>query len=216
MVPASILDVNSVTQSGAARRMCEEEFVTWVMSEEHIRAEWINGKVLPMSPASAKHVLIIGWLHRVLGGYIEDHELGQLMGPKFMVRLTHAQVSLRVPDLIFITTAKLGQIQQNHLEGAPDLAIEIISTDSVVRDRQEKSSEYEASGVREYWIIDPKSQSFDAFVRNTIGRFDQAEPTAEGVLYSATVTGFWLRVDWLWQEVLPRASKCLREIAAHD
>ncbi len=216
MVPASILDMTGVPRSGAARRMSEEEFVMWVMTAEHVRAEWINGEVLLMSPASARHVLIIGWLHRVLGGYIEDHGLGQLMGPEFMVRLTHAGLSLRVPELLFVSTSRTHQIEKNHLEGPPDLAIEIISPDSMQRDRGDKLAEYEASGVQEYWNIDSENRTFDAFVRNASGKYEKAEPTTDGVLCSATVTGFWLRIDWLWRDPLPSASQCLREIKAHS
>ena len=53
-----------------------------------------------------------------------------------------------------MTRERLGQWQEKYFDGAPDLIIEVISDDSVGRDRAEKFEEYEEAGVREYWIID--------------------------------------------------------------
>ena len=48
------------------------------------------------------------------------------------------------------TTATIAKV----IEGAPDLIMEIVSPRSADRDRREKFTDYEAAGVREYWIID--------------------------------------------------------------
>ena len=40
------------------------------------------------------------------------------------------------------------------MNGAADICIEVISPESVIRDRGEKFEEYERGGVGEYWIFD--------------------------------------------------------------
>lgn len=212
MVPPSILDaVETEAQSLSARRMSEEEFVAWAVAGD-VRAEWVNGEVILMSPVALKHVRISAWLQRVLGLYIEAKKLGEFLGPEFMVRLQHSGVSRRVPDLLFVSQANLHNLKTNHLEGPPDFAIEIVSPDSVARDWREKFLEYEASGVKEYWIIDPLTEKLEASVRNAEGKFVRVDLAADGVLHSATVPGFWLKPAWLWQAELPDPLICLREL----
>ncbi|MEJ7756097.1 MAG: Uma2 family endonuclease [Nocardioidaceae bacterium] len=53
--------------------------------------------------------------------------------------------------------------QKTYLDGAADLAIEIISPESIGRDRGEKFVEYEAAGIREYWLIDPERRQAEFY-----------------------------------------------------
>ena len=53
MVHPSILDVEDLSPQAPERRMPEEEFVAWAMANE-VRAEWVNGEVILMSPAALK------------------------------------------------------------------------------------------------------------------------------------------------------------------
>ena len=209
MVPPSLLEVSDYdAQTAAAPRMSEEEFVAWATSEIH--AEWVNGEVILMSPAAVRHVRITSWLNQVLGLYIRVKKLGELLGPELMVRLRHSGVSRRVPDLLFVPQANMDRLKTNHLEGPPDLAIEIVSPESRNRDWRDKFLEYEASGVLEYWIIDPATETLQASVRNADGKFVNVEPAADGVLHSATVSGFWIKPEWLWLPELPDPLECLR------
>jgi Uma2 family endonuclease len=45
-----------------------------------------------------------------------------------------------------------------------DLAVEIVPTESRLRDRGQKLAEYEMGGVREYWIIDPERRQAAFYV----------------------------------------------------
>ena len=211
MVSPSILDVSDDVTIVAAPRMSEDEFVAWALARED-NAEWVDGEVIPMSPAAVRHVEIVLWLGHLLDLYVLANGLGKVFGSELMVRLQHARVSRRVPDLMFVSTANLGRLQTNHLEGPPDLAIEVVSPESRNRDWGDKFAEYEAAGVLEYWIIDPKTETLQALFRNSDGKFIPVELDANGVLHSATVPGFWIRPTWLWQAELPNALDCLREL----
>ncbi|MDB5391578.1 MAG: hypothetical protein JWM11_7224 [Planctomycetaceae bacterium] len=104
--------------------------------------------------------------------------------------------------------------KRSHLEGSPDLAIEIVSPDSIARDWREKFLEYEAAGVKEYWIIDPLTDSFEASVRNAEGKLMKTGLNPEGEFHSAIVPEFWLKPEWFWQADLPDPIQHLRVLGA--
>lgn len=190
----------------APRRMSEEEFEAWC--DEDVKAEWIDGEVIVHSPAQARHVLIAGFLLNTMGLFVRHTDLGVVMGPEFQIRLPRRR---RVPDVIFIRKDRLQLIQRTHLDGPPDLAVEIVSPDSVERDWREKYLEYEANGVGEYWVIDPSNEQVRVYVLNDQRQY-AAVPEENGVLKSAALPGFWVRSEWLWQEPLPNPLDVLRQL----
>ena len=187
--------------------MTEEGFEAWC--DEDVRAEYVDGEVIVMPPALPAHERIFNFLDRILGFYVEQKNLGEVLGSQVQVRL---RVGLRrVPDLVFIARERLGAIGERHIEGAPDVAVEIVSEDSVQRDWEQKPAEYEAAGVPEYWIIDPRTQQA-AFYRLTEAGHYEPIPEAGGIFRSATIPDFWLRVEWLWSEPRPPVLEVLREL----
>ena len=120
----------------------------------------------------------------------------------------------REPDILFISHGNLDGLQKARFEGAPDLAVEIVSPGSVSEDRVRKFSHYEQAGVKEYWIIDPRphQQQVDCYLLDEDGIYHPAPIDESGVYHSAVLSGFWFKVAWLWQEELPNTQKVLAEI----
>ncbi len=192
----------------ALPRMTYEEFLDW--ADEDTLAEWVDGKVEMMSPASARHQDLALFLGRLLGEYAEERGAGKALIAPFQMKLDSIRRG-REPDLIFITEEHLPRLQTNLLDGPADLAIEIISPESVVRDRGVKFIEYEAGGVREYWTLDPEARRADFFVLDAEGRYGRTAPDAEGRYESAVLPGFWINIGWLWQTPLPPVRQVRRE-----
>ena len=190
-----------------AQRLTEEEFVQWC--DEDTRAEWVDGEVIVASPASYRHVDLAGFLVTVMRLLVTHRDLGVALGPELQIRLARHR-SRRVPDVLFIAKDRQDIIRPNYIEGAPDLVIEIVSPDSLARDWREKYLEYEAAGVREYWVIDPMSQKVEAYALGEAGHYAQL-PEKDGVIGSTVIAGFYLRTAWLWQEPLPNVLEAARE-----
>ena len=196
-----------VTDPAPARKMTYEEFLDW--ADEDTYAEWVDGEVELMSPASAEHQDVSGFLGALLRLYAEEHDAGRVLTAPFQMRLDSVRRG-REPDLLFITKQTLPSLRRNFLDGPADLAIEIVSPESALRDRGAKYGEYEAGGVREYWIIDADARRADFFVLDMEGRYQRATPDADGVYQSAVLPGFWVSVGWLWQSPLPPVRQALK------
>jgi Uma2 family endonuclease len=116
------------------------------------------------------------------------------------------------PDVVYVTAARLHLAEERALNGAPDVAVEIVSRDSRRRDNEDKRDLYERSGTAEYWIIDPGRRRAD-FLRLARGRY---KPVAleKDIFTSRTIPGFWLDVGWLFVRPLPNDYDCLQTILA--
>jgi Uma2 family endonuclease len=190
--------------------MTEDEFVAWAMSDEFARAEWADGAVIIMSPVSEEHSSLTQWLLSVIGIYVENKDLGKVYGTEFMARFGKLR-RRRTPDLLFIAKDRLSLVLANHVEGSPDLIMEVVSPDSETRDWEEKHQEYERVGVREYWIVDPGTKRFEAYALGRGKRYRRI-PVKSGVIRSTVIDGFWSRIDWLWAETRPHVLVALREL----
>ena len=182
----------------APLRMSYEEWLAW--NYEGGLSEWVDGEVIIHMPAKPEHQRVVDFLNRLLGLFVQLFKLGEVYGAPLSMRAI-PNGRAREPDLLFIAGEHQDRLTEKELAGPADLAIEIISDDSVARDRADKFYEYQHGGVREYWIIDPRAeqQRVDVYVLDGRGRY-QPIPAVDGVYHSSVLPGFWLREDWLWAD----------------
>lgn len=180
-------------------------------SDVEIRAEWEDGRVQNMSPVSRIHQQLSGWLYILLHTFVRRRQLGEVLQAPFLMRL-HQADQAREPDLAFVRAANRGRIRPTYLDGPADLVVEIISPESVHRDRGRKFMEYEAEGIGEYWLIDPIHRLAEFYRLGDDDHYHQVLPDEHGLFHSASVEGFWLQVDWLWQSPLPDELDILHQL----
>lgn len=190
-------------------RMSLEEFLAW--TDEDVWAEWEDGEVIIMSPASYRHQDISGFLAVLLRTFLEEYDLGVVLTAPFSMRLPISN-RVREPDLLVVLKENFDRIKENHLDGPADLVVEIVSEESVLRDRGTKFAEYELDGVKEYWVIDPERKQADFFVLGESGRYERKLPDKKGFYQSAVLKGFRIKVDWLWQQPLPKVTEAWKEV----
>ncbi len=168
---------------------------------EGVYLEWVDGKVIGFQVNNLTHQEIIGFLIKVIGFFAEVHDLGKIIQAGYAMKLEELKRG-REPDLIFVSNENLERLTYNYLNGAADIAVEIVSPESIERDTKTKFDEYQKAGVREYWLIDPQEQRAEFYLLNDEGIY-QAADLIDGMFYSEVLHGFVLRVDWLWQENVP-------------
>jgi len=193
--------------------MTYDEWLAW--SGEGTRSEWVDGEAIVFMPTKEPHAGASWFLATLLGLYAQGLGLGRVFASELEMRLRPGRSS-RQPDVLFIAKANLGRLTVDRLEGPADLVVELISDDSVTRDRVVKFREYAAAGIPEYWIFDPRpgKQTSDFFRLDVRGDYQAVPLDADGRYRSQVLPGFWLDPTWLWQVPEPDVLTLLASIAA--
>ena len=160
------------------------------------KADLIDGVIYMASPDNTDADDLFGWLFVLIYGYVATKKLGRIFGSRVAFRLDDR--SSPEPDISFLRTEYADRIEPGRVDGPPDLAIEIVSPESVERDYKKKRKQYQRFGVSEYWIIDQEERTVLLLRRNTRGRYQEVSPR-QGKLHSEILPGFWLDPNWLWQ-----------------
>jgi Uma2 family endonuclease len=192
-------------------RMSYEEYKNW--DHEGGLTEWVAGEVIFHMAPKDEHQTIGEFRDRLLGFFVELFKLGKVRVAPFSMRVLEGGAA-REPDLFFLAAEHLGRLTRTELNGPADLAVEVISDESVGRDRGDKFYEYQEGGVREYWIIDPrpKHRRVDFYVLDAKGSYQPVPIGEDGIYRSTVLPDFWLKIDWLWADK-PDAPASLAEIA---
>jgi len=181
-------------------KMTYHHFLRTVRDDAY--SEWVDGEVVPMTPVSRDHNELSIFLLALLRYYVDAQNLGKVFCEPFQMK-TGPDLPGRSPDVLFVSKKRLDQVKKNHLQGPADLAVEIVSPDSRVRDRGEKFYEYEQGGVREYWIIDPVRKHAEFYALGKGGIYVLMNVGEGGIFRGQVLKGLWLKVSWLWQAPLP-------------
>jgi Uma2 family endonuclease len=192
------------------RSMTFAEFLQWEPETGH--TEWIEGVGVQYMSVTKHHQAIVQLLVVLLTVYVNIRRLGQILTAPYAM-CAKPNGNAREPDLFFVSQERLHLIRESYLEGPADLVIEVISDESVTRDRVEKFDEYQEAGISEYWIIDPRPgrQRAMFFVLKE-GQFLPIKLDANGIYHSSVLPGLKLNVVWLWEE-FPDIQQLLKEIA---
>lgn len=169
-------------------------------SSDTRQCEWVDGEIITMPGASFEHQDLSGFLSSIMRAFVLQKELGVVLYSPFAMKL-ELQRRGREPDILFVSKEKTHLIKKNYLDGAADLVVEIISPESVGRDRGEKFVEYEAAKIKEYWLIDPTRRQAEFYHLNDEGIYRLAD-VSEDVFRSEVLPEFFLRVEWLWEKNL--------------
>jgi Uma2 family endonuclease len=171
----------------SAKRLWTYDEMVAELPETNQPVELWNGEII-MSPAPhPDHQRIVARFWNKLNLFVAPTGLGECFLSPLDVVLTPRRVVQ--PDVFFITQARMDMVQ-NHVTGAPDLVMEVISAGSWQRDRIQKKALYEQAGVAEYWIIDPDAQAIEVFALNKGAYQLHSKATGKTPAKSKLLAGF--------------------------
>jgi Uma2 family endonuclease len=173
-----------------------EAFLAW--ADEHTHVEWEEGEAIVFMP-KPRHQDIVTFLVAIMRFFAQFFHLGQVFTAPLEMKVAPTS-NAREPDILFIARTNLARLTEDRLAGPADLVVEVISDESLSRDRTQKFYEYQEAGVSEYWLIDPRpgKERADFWVLDEQNKYQPIPIDKNGVYHSTILTGFWLRIDWLW------------------
>ena len=158
------------------QRYTYADYLTWA---DDVMRELIDGFVHLMSPApKLKHQRVCGILTGDFRYYVRKSNCKcEVFPAPFDVRLPkngekeNDQIyNVVQPDICVVCDPS--KLDEDGCIGAPDLIVEVLSKSSRRRDLQDKFNLYEKSGVREYWIANPKAKTITAYILQPDGKYD--------------------------------------------
>ncbi len=135
-------------------------------------AEYIDGEVILMSPATMGHARFANVLARILNNFVLPRQLGEvIVEGGFVLSESPGWVTgSRVPDVSFYAAERWNKYTRENPDWdesafvlIPDLAVEIISANDSWKKVVNKAAKYLEDGVRLVWIIDRKSRLIHIF-----------------------------------------------------
>ena len=194
-----------------AKTVRYEEYAA--LAAESRIVEWVGGEVVAHLPPTTRHQKLTRFLFVLLTLFTERFGLGEVFAGPFAMRLG-PQGPVREPDVLFVAREHADRIRPEGLEGPADLVAEVVSDDSVARDRTGKFYEYQAAGVAEYWVIDPRPgrQRADFWVLGHGGTYEPVPVGADGIYRCRLLPGLWLRSEWLRADPPPPVAAAFDEI----
>jgi Uma2 family endonuclease len=142
------------------------------------RHEIIDGEHVVTPSPNTKHQTVSMTLSGALTAYLTHHPVGAVFAAPLDV--VFSDLDVVEPDLMYISRERAGVLTEQHVRGAPDLVIEILSPGTRRTDEITKRKLYERFGVVEYWVVDPELDLVKIYRRTAEGFTRVGELTAEG------------------------------------
>jgi len=157
--------ITDFSQLDLKKQYTYADYLTWQFSE---RVELIKGWLYKMSPAPRRvHQEVEGNLYFEIRKFI-THKACKIYQSPFDVRLIknkgqkNQEIDTVVqPDICVVCDTE--KLDDAGCIGAPDLIIEILSDSTAKKDYNEKFNLYEENEVKEYWIVNPATQTIEIF-----------------------------------------------------
>jgi Uma2 family endonuclease len=199
----------STSTSIAHELWTADEFLDWL--EPGVLADLIDGEITMHSPVSLLHGNLTNFLDRLLAAFIEHKGLKGVVHRE-VIGVRMSQRNVVMPDVAFYTREQEVFFQETHIPVAPTWVAEILSPATALNDVGRKFAKYEEYGVKEYWVLDPKTLMHRFYSRreNLLLEFGLNEE----IIRSRSIPGFWIKRIWLDRQLAgnPTVAQALAQI----
>ncbi|MGD0695425.1 MAG: Uma2 family endonuclease [Terriglobia bacterium] len=129
--------------------------------KEGVLYELNEGDLVIMTEPMPRHNRVRDKVARHLGNFVEERKLGWVLvengyqlGPEIV----------RIPDVSFVPADRvLGLDLDRRIEGAPALAIEVVSPTDLAQELTQKVKQYLTASARAVWVFYPKTREVQVF-----------------------------------------------------
>lgn len=148
----------------AERSITLEEFLA--LPEDGYRHEVSRGRLIREPQPGDEHGQICAEIAGILRDYLKEHPIGRIR-VNSGVLLSREPPTVRGPDVSFVLASRLAYgTADPFLNGAPDLAVEVVSPSNRAAELLEKIAEYFAGEAKVVWVVYPRTKSIAVHLAN--------------------------------------------------
>lgn len=118
------------------------------------RSELLRGELSMMLPAGGRHGQIAMRMGRAIADFVDEQELGEVFAAETGFVLARDPDTVRAPDVAFLRSER--EVGEGFIEGAPNLAVEVLSPGDRPGYVREKVAEWLEAGAEAVWVVDPQ------------------------------------------------------------
>ena len=185
-----------------------EELLAWPDDDP---GEIVHGVFIPKYPdglvtgSGGEHGIVateIGFLLRL---HIGDEDLGEVVAAETGFRLRRDPDLVRCPDVAFVVARRLADaVPRGVIEGAPDLAVEVLSPTNQAAEMGRKVADYLAAGSRAVWVVDPDARTVAVHRPGVRSRPHEGDDVPDG---GDVLPGFRMATQRIFARLATRAPR---------
>jgi Uma2 family endonuclease len=124
------------------------------------RYELVKGELRETIPAGARHGSVAARLTALLGQHVRAESLGIVLAAESGFRISRGPDTVRAPDTSFVARERVpgGGPPEGYWDLAPDLVVEVVSSNDTASEVQSKVQMWLESGVRLTWVVYPATR----------------------------------------------------------
>jgi Uma2 family endonuclease len=167
-------------QSGPEDRHLTVEEYARLPDDDAFSDELVRGRVVRYPrPETFASIVATKVTHRMYE-FVKEHGLGEVL-PGVGVILSRDPDTVRGPRVSFYSTERVPAERFDALYwGAPDLAVEVLSSTSLAADVMERVVDYLDAGVRSVQVFDPRTRSVTVYRADGTARLLRGDAVLEG------------------------------------
>lgn len=147
-----------------------EEF--WQMPDNGQLTELVRGRIVAMNMPAPRHGYFCLKTGRILGNFVDDHDLGRVVSNDSAIITERSPDSVRGADIAFYSYARLprGPFPQGYLSVSPELVFEVRSPNDRWNDILAKVVEYLNASVLVVCVHDEQTQTMTLYRQDELPR----------------------------------------------
>ena len=133
----------------------------YTMPDDGRKYELEAGMLVAEPLPGFRHGRVMFVVARILDAHVERHGLGMVIVGDAGFVLARAPDTVRGPDVAYVAQRRVaGQLDRSKaFEGAPDLAVEVLSPTNTPAEVHAKVGDYLAAGTRSVWVVDSERRT---------------------------------------------------------
>jgi len=134
------------------------------LPDDGYRYELVKGELIRMSPAGYRHGKVTMKLAGPLYSHVTRNNLGTVHAAETGFKLESDPDTVRAPDIAFVALDREPDDEvTGYWDGAPDLAVEVLSPNDRPRNVEPKVRQWLATGARMVWVVSPELRTVTVY-----------------------------------------------------